>query len=152
MGSGVYRRVYLATGRVAIILEDVKMKTLLAISAVAALALAGALPASAQTFEWGGGFTGQTMGGSAAWNLGTAHSSAVGGGYTTGGAGTTGLGGAVILPGFGAAAAGSLFSSGASGASSALSSSNTGILGGSTAGSATGGAMGSASGFLSYHP
>ena len=38
------------------------MKRILAFSAVAALALAGALPATAQTVEWGGGFAGQTMG------------------------------------------------------------------------------------------
>ncbi|KAB0536648.1 hypothetical protein KHQ08_15745 [Pseudochrobactrum algeriensis] len=130
------------------------MKRLLAFAAVSALALAGALPASAQTVEWGGGFAGQTMGNSAVSGGGFlgAGSTAQGYGTTNGWATTTGIGGGVVVPGFGIGASGSLYSSGISGQSGAVANSSTGFLGGSSAASATGGAMGSASGFVSINP
>ena len=130
------------------------MKRILAFSAVAALALAGALPATAQTIEWGGGFAGQTMGNSAVSGGGFlgAGSSAQGYGTTNGWATTTGIGGGVVVPGFGIGASGSLYSSGITGQSGAVANSGTGFLGGSSAASATGGAMGSASGFVSINP
>lgn len=130
------------------------MKRVFAFSAIAVLALAGALPASAQTVEWGGGFVGQSMGSSAV-SGGTpfgAGSNAVGYGATNGWATTTGIGGGVVVPGFGIGASGSLYSSGVSGQSGALANSNTGFLGGSLSASATGGAMGSSSGFVSINP
>ncbi|HWD11856.1 hypothetical protein P8H26_17040 [Pseudochrobactrum sp. sp1633] len=130
------------------------MKRILAFSAVAALALAGALPATAQTVEWGGGFAGQTMGTSGVSGGGIfgAGSSAQGYGTTNGWATTTGIGGGVVVPGFGIGASGSLYSSGISGQSGAVANSGTGFLGGTSAASATGGAMGSASGFVSINP
>ncbi|WP_439271292.1 hypothetical protein [Pseudochrobactrum sp. HB0163] len=130
------------------------MKTIFAFSAVAALALAGTLPAAAQTVEWGGGFVGQSMGGSAVsgGSLFGAGSSAQGYGTTNGWATSSGIGGGVVVPGFGTGASASLYSSGVSGQSGAVANSSTGLLGGTSAASATGGAMGSASGFVSIHP
>lgn len=130
------------------------MKKRLAFAAIAALSLAGALPASAQSVEWGGGFAGQTFGNSAVsgGSLFGANSTAQGFGQTTGWATTTGLGGGIVVPGGGIGASGSLYSSGIAGQSGSLANSSTGFLGGTSAAAATGGAMGSASGFVSIKP
>lgn len=130
------------------------MKLLLGISAAFALALAGALPASAQTVEWGGGFVGQSFGNSAVNGGGLFGSSSGAQGYgtTTGWATTSGLGGGIVVPGAAIGASASLYSSGISGTSSALANSSTGGFGGASSAGATGGAMGSASGFVSFHP
>ncbi|MFC0244961.1 hypothetical protein ACFOLL_06890 [Falsochrobactrum ovis] len=121
--------------------------------AAVALVAASALPAAAQTINWGGSFAGNSQAGSTTTGFG--GSNAAGSAATNGWATGTGnvAGGAINIPGFGVSAglAQGSFSSGIQGVSGANATSGTGFLG-STMAESFGSSVGSSAGSVQLRP